>query len=226
MVVAARNFGRALGLNRWIASYVQGSGYETRYDNRFTSTLNEGDCVWDVGANIGYYTRFFSQRIGENGIVYAFEPSPVNFARLTESCEGLRNVKLMPFALGRENAKLSFQQGSDDLGATSRVTGSAGGGQLVEVRSAMSLITQGEVNPPNAIKIDVEGFELEVLEGLADTLASPNLRVFGIEVHFRVLNERGMGFAPQQIVKLLHKNGFMVKWPDSSHILATRYTLQ
>ena len=128
MVVVARNVGRTLGLNRWIASYFQGSGYETRYDNSFSSTLNLGDCVWDVGANIGYYTRLFSQRVGGNGSVFAFEPSPVNFARLTESCADLYNTTLIQFALGRENGKLSFQQGIDELGATSRVTGSAGGG--------------------------------------------------------------------------------------------------
>ncbi len=223
MVVVARNVGRTLGLNRWIASYFQGSGYETRYDNSFSSTLNLGDCVWDVGANIGYYTRLFSQRVGGNGSVFAFEPSPVNFARLTESCADLYNTTLIQFALGRENGKLSFQQGIDELGATSRVTGSAGGGgQMVDVRSAISLIAQGEVPPPNAIKIDVEGFEYEVLEGLADTLASSILHAIGIEVHFGVLNERGMAQAPQQIVELLHKNGFTVAWPDSSHILAIR----
>lgn len=75
---------------------------------------------------------------------------------------------------------------------------------------------------PNAIKIDVEGFEVEVLQGLGPHLAAPTLRVIGVEVHFGILKERGMADAPQRIERLLARNGFRVQWPDSSHLLALR----
>jgi predicted methyltransferase len=71
--VGIRNLGRALGLNRRIAARLYGRGYETRYDNAFTACLRQGDVVWDVGANVGYYTRLFVGRVGDTGQVVAFE---------------------------------------------------------------------------------------------------------------------------------------------------------
>ena len=223
LIVAARNVGRVLGLNKVIASYILGAGYEVKYDTGFSATLREEDCVWDVGANVGYYTLSFSERVGDKGKVFAFEPSPNNFARLLTACAGLRNVKLEHSGLGLEDGKLYFQQGMDDLGATSRVVEStAPGATVVDIRSGASLISSGQALSPNVVKIDVEGFEYEVLQGLGEHLSEPALRSIGIEVHFGILKSRGMAQAPSQIERLLQQHGFVVDWPDSSHILATR----
>jgi FkbM family methyltransferase len=222
LALMLRNIGRSLGLNRLIASYLLGAGYETRYDNNFSGALRPGDCVWDVGANVGYYTRLFSERAGQVGRVFAFEPSPVNFGRLTAVCASLGNVTLLHSGLGRADSKLRFQQGTDDLGATSRIVEEDFGGVLVDVRSGASVIDSGDALVPNAIKIDVEGFEYEVLEGLGDYIKKPDLRLIGIEVHFGILKDRGVPQVPEQIEELLHRNGFAVSWPDASHIIAVR----
>jgi Methyltransferase FkbM domain len=58
---------------------------------------------------------------------------------------------------------------------------------------------------PNAIKMDVEGYELEMLEGFGPTLASRAPRVVGVEVHFGILRDRGMQNAPRQIEALLQR---------------------
>jgi len=192
------------------------------YDNRFSGALRRGDCVWDVGANVGYYTKLFSERVGELGKVFAFEPSPVNFVRLTSACSAFGNVTLLPCGLGKADDKLRFQQGTDDLGATSRIVEIDSEGALVDIRSGMSLINGGEAPLPNAIKIDVEGFEYEVLEGLGEYIKKPEVRLIGVEVHFGILKERGISQMPQQIETLLKYNGFLVSWPDSSHIIAIR----
>lgn len=223
LVLVARNLGRALGLNRVIASYLLGSGYETKYDNAFSSILRPGDCVWDVGANVGYYTRSFAELVGHEGLVFAFEPSPANFARLKSACLNHPRVRMLNFGLGSEEAQLAFQQGTDDLGATSRVMDSTVAGTvLVDIRTGAGLISAGEALAPNAIKIDVEGFELEVLLGLGVHLSAPALHAIGVEVHFGILKSRGIADAPGQIERLLQQHGFSVSWPDASHILATR----
>src|SRR5205814_346310 len=129
-------------------------------------------------------------------------PSPTNFGRLATACSSLSNVKLLQCGLGRENSTMQFQQGADELGATSRIVAAASGIDI-EVRSAASLIAAQTVRRPNAVKIDVEGFELDVLEGFGGHLGSPDLRTVGIEVHFGILNERGMSDAPRQIEALL-----------------------
>ncbi len=224
LVLILRNVGRSLGLNRLLASYLLGAGYETRYDSSFSCALRPGDCVWDVGANVGYYTRIFSERAGQSGRVFAFEPSPANFGRLATACASLGNVVLLHSGLGREDGKLRFHQGDDDLGATSRIVEEDSEGVIVDVRSGASVIDGGDALVPNAIKVDVEGFEYEVLEGLGDYIKNPALRLIGIEVHFGILKERGVPHRPEQIEKMLDRNGFAVRWPDASHIIAVRST--
>ena len=223
LALGARNVGRKLGINSWIASFVLGEGYEKKYDESFSDELKAGSCVWDVGANVGYYTHAFAKRVGEKGVVFAFEPSPLNFIRLKEACVDKNNIKLFPVGLGRDNSKLCFQQGADDLGATSRVVDTLGQDQVeVDIRSGSHLIEHEHVTPPNAMKIDVEGFELEVLEGLGEYLGCSTLYALGIEIHFSILKERGMLQAPQQIEHLLERHGFVVRWVDTSHIIALR----
>ena len=184
--------------------------------------MRQGDCVWDVGANVGYYTRLFSERIGVQGHVYAFEPSPVNFTRLSSDCLALDNVTLLNCGLGNIDGQLHFQQGTDDLGATSRIVEAGSNTTIVDVRSGVSIINSDLAVVPNALKIDVEGFEYEVLEGLGEYTKNISLHLIGIEVHFGILKARGFAQAPKKIEQLLLTNGFSVSWPDSSHIIALR----
>ena len=134
----------------------------------------------------------------------------------------LCNVRLLQSGLGWDNGKLSFEQGGDDLGATSLFVESNDGAVMVDIRFGTSLISDGDALPPNACKIDVEGFEYEVLQVLGNHLSDRYLRSIGIEVHFGILKARGMPQAPNQIESLLSHHGFVVNWPDSSHIIATR----
>jgi hypothetical protein len=65
-------------------------------------------------------------------------------------------------------------------------------------------------------------FESEVLEGMAGLMQQAGLRAIGIEIHFSILKERGIRHGPKQIEKLLHNFKFLLKWPDSSHVVAVR----
>jgi FkbM family methyltransferase len=223
IILAARNVGRKLGLNDAIAAALGRDGYEARYDSAFAGEIVTGDCIWDVGANVGYYTRQFSAKAGSQGYVYAFEPSPANYAKLTAGCVDLTNVTTHQFALGRESSSLPFLQGADALGATSRIViGGTEAAVLVDVRTAASILAADLAKRPNAIKIDVEGFELEVLQGFGEMLTDQSLRAIGVEVHFAILQSRGVGDAPAWIERELTQSGFSVSWPDASHILAVR----
>lgn len=221
-VLFARKLGRTLGINRPLARFILGREYEENYDQEFAKQLRPGDCVWDVGANVGYYTRRFAERVGSEGRVFAFEPSPHNFARLQAECEALSNVTILNMGLGSEDSILAFEQGDDDLGATSRIVESGASGTTVEVRAGTSALAAGLASPPNVVKIDVEGFEYEVITGLGTVVRDPTLRALGIEVHFRILEERGDPGAPARIERDLRDAGFAVSWADPSHILAVR----
>jgi FkbM family methyltransferase len=220
--ISARNIGRALGVNRLLARFILGSEYEANYDKEFAKQIVSGDRVWDVGANVGYYTNLFADRVGPEGLVFAFEPSPHNFPRLEAACAERTNVQLFNMGLGDEDATLGFEQGADDLGATSRVVEPSEATISVAVRSGTNVLGERLAEAPNIVKIDVEGFEHEVIMGLGDRVRDPSLRAIGIEMHFRILQERGLAHAPSAIEGHLKEAGFDVVWADPSHLLAVR----
>ncbi|MEB3310869.1 MAG: FkbM family methyltransferase [Snowella sp.] len=75
---------------------------------------------------------------------------------------------------------------------------------------------------PNFIKIDVEGFEVEVLKGMREVLSSEKLHSIFIEVHFRLLKEAGNPYGSQTIIKILKDYNFKVKWIDFSHVMGIK----
>jgi FkbM family methyltransferase len=226
--IALRRLGRTAGLNRAIAVLLnRGEGYESRFRDTMLALVREGDCVWDVGANAGYYSKLFAQRVGQRGRVFAFEPDPRVLASLEQSVEILGNVTLVPVALADRDGTMRFRPGLDAVGATGQLIDadrpSAGTWIEVPVLRGDSVVAREMAAPPNVVKIDVEGFELEVLRGLATLLDRPSLRAIGVEVHFALLDRRGRQNAPREIERMLHSVGFFrCCWADYSHLVAVR----
>jgi FkbM family methyltransferase len=225
-VLLLRNLGRRLGLNPLIGSLLANKDYENRFQAAMLGLIRQGDVVWDVGANMGLYSKKFSAITGSAGKVFAYEPSPTNLQCLNTAVASLANVRVLPVALGKHEGFVILEQGDDPLGATSRIVDNADrrSERHVEIQllSGDRLVSSGAVAPPNVIKIDTEGFELDVLLGLRQTLQEKSLRVLCIEMHFGLLKERGLSNAPSDIEELLGSSGFAVAWPDASHIVATR----
>ena len=223
---ALRTFGRSMGLNPMIARLLSGNRYEDRFDRELCAALRPGDCVWDVGANVGHYTTLFSLRVGSAGKVVAFEPSPLNSQTLTKATHHMTNVQCMTIALGNAAGRLGFLQDPTGDGQTSRCLAKEEGAATptfaVIMRRGDDVVREDRSTAPNAIKIDVEGFELEVLEGLGDLLALPHLHTIGVEVHFAILEQRGSPGTPKAIEHLLATNNFKVSWVDHSHLIGKR----
>lgn len=218
-----RRLTRFLGLNSLIFRIIyRNNTYEQLYDNFFTSKLLPGFVVYDVGANVGHYSRIFSKTIMDVGEVYAFEPSLINFNKLSEATQTFNNISIFNIGIGNKKKKLFISQGSDSIGATSRMCETETSvGQWVDIDSIDNFVLTNKF--PNAIKIDVEGFELEVLEGAVDTLKSNKLKVVGIEIHTAILESMYKSGNPiKAIESILTSSGFEVRWIDFSHIVAFR----
>jgi len=213
---------RTVGINQLVARTLYGGAYESRLGTIMLSAVRPGDCVWDIGANIGFYTAQFADIVGATGSVQAFEPSPRNFAVLTDALDGRNNVAFHPIGLSDTVGEARFQQGEDDLGATSRIVQNhkSADDLIVSLRRGDDLV--GKVPPPNVMKIDVEGHELEVLEGFGSVLNRPELRDIFIEVHFELLEQKGSPTGPARIEDQLRQAGFSVSWIDPSHLRAKR----
>ena len=202
-----------------------GEEYEESFRRAMFRCIRTGDCIWDVGANIGYYSELFAAAVGPSGKVISFEPSrgcaTMLEARARDHAAGA-SWQIAPIALSDVDGEawLSVQAGE---AAPGNQLVSCDGPSAVAVRTARadSLLAVG-YSPPAVVKIDVEGFEGEVLDGMRSVLRLASLRAVCIEVHFRKLNERRKEREPARIVQLLRSHGFAVKWVDRSHLVAQR----
>jgi FkbM family methyltransferase len=214
-----RTVARVLSLGR------HREGYEQSFRSVMFGSIRPGDCVWDVGANIGFYSELFTTAVGPSGKVISFEPSRACVVLMEERLRdraASASWEVMPVALSDKDGEAWLSVEGGDT-APSNHLASRDEGATVVVRTARgdSLLTAG-CDAPAVVKIDVEGFEGEVLDGMGSALDLPSLRAVCVEVHFGTLNERGKPHEPTRIVRLLQDHAFTVKWVDRSHFIARR----
>lgn len=225
--IAIRNVTRKLGINNLLGQIFAGSSYEDKFGSAMLAEIREDDCVWDVGANVGLYSSQFAECLGGKGMVIAFEPVPACYSELKEQTKNLGLIFPVNAAMGADDGEITMVLDNEELAATHRVVSTDT--QLndsesctVTVRSGASVVEEHPEWFPNIIKIDVEGFEGAVFDGLSTMLADERLRCIGIEVHFGLLEERGESDKPKFFDKMLKQQGFNVRWTDSSHLVAVR----
>jgi FkbM family methyltransferase len=201
-------------------------GYEEPSSRALENSVKAGDVVWDIGANVGIYTELFCSWVGPEGHVVGFEPNPGPIAQIKDRLPDCSWLTLENVALGARNeiSTLIVEKGYTQSGHIRHSSETEDSGKSV---IPIQLTTGDQVcqrlgRVPNVIKIDVEGFEEEVLLGLDNTLLSPILRAVMVEVHFSALESRGQATAPVRIEKFLKNKGFRVRWVDPGHILAYR----
>ncbi len=224
LFLRVRTIGQRLGVLRPVVRLYRRlirPKYEESFDKMMLKEIRPGDTVWDVGANTGYFTRGFAQIVGDTGSVIAFEPAPIPLEIARKETDGLPNVSLESLALGAEDGFADFFL-EENTSTNSLFMKGTGLPTTVQVVAGDSYVSDHGGATPSSIKIDVEGFELEVLQGLDRTLSDPKLRAVFAEIHFQILRERGVPENPGKIVDLLRSKGFSVSWTDPSHLVAKR----
>jgi FkbM family methyltransferase len=174
---------------RWIVGagvhgYWLGS-YEWHKRERFQAAVVPGSVVYDVGAHVGFYTLLAAKLVGPTGRVFAFEPVPrnVKYLRAHLSLNGIPNAEIWPVAVAERSGVVCFDTGPNSQMGRISQTGSA---SLPCVRLD-DLVEQSQVPPPDLIKMDVEGGELDALRGAHRLLASVHPTLF-VATHGRDLH--------------------------------------
>lgn len=125
-------------LQRRLAALRNRMGHEKRGSKAILNAIRPGDCVWDVGSNVGFYTRQFLSRVGPSGRVVAFEPVPANAERLVPLAPEPR-LTVIEAALAASEGQQPFVV-SGESGDTSCI-GDAPSGFTVRVARGDSLLT-------------------------------------------------------------------------------------
>jgi FkbM family methyltransferase len=148
--------------------------WEPQVEAMIADCLRIGDTFIDVGANIGYFTLFGAKRVGESGHVVAVEASSSTFERLRGNVE--RNaasgiVRLIHAAAADREFTVALHPGPEDnSGMASMIRDSGGHHETVVAKPLPDLLTEDEIESARLIKIDVEGAESMVIEGMRPIL--------------------------------------------------------
>ena len=184
--------------------------YEPNQTEIVKKYVHEGDIVIDIGAHVGYYTLLMAQLVGENGKVYSFEPDPVNFQLLKKSVEinGFENVVLIQKAVSNITDKVKLFLGDNDS-AINRIYDAKLGDakESIDVESIrIDEYFKENDELVNFIKIDSEGSEVKIINGMKQFL-SRNQELVMMTEFFPFLIKKS-GDEPNQYLKSLEKFGF------------------
>ncbi|MCP3730811.1 FkbM family methyltransferase [Sphingomonas sp. MG17] len=170
--------------------------------------LRKGDCALDIGANLGVVAVRMAQMVGSSGRVHAFEPSPMAVKYLTETLSRNPELKisLHQYALGAVESSLRLSVPHGNSGMASFVWQfDQGSAETVEVsvKKLDNIIENIGIKKLSFVKIDVEGFEGEVLRGAISMLRHVRPACIVFEE-----NQKKEG-TPESI-KILLENGYRV----------------
>lgn len=154
------------------SAFYMGRWYEADTQSVLLTLLRVGDVFIDIGANVGMATLTGARAIGGSGRVIAFEPNPEVVRIFAESVRRNRldNITLHVAAFGPKAGRLPFFVPSSNHGEGSLgVDFGRRSGRTIEVKM-VGPEALADLTSCRMIKIDVEGFEVSVLEGLADLI--------------------------------------------------------
>jgi FkbM family methyltransferase len=208
-----------------------GAGGEQQVVTQVMSFLRSADVVFDIGANVGLYTVLLSKRVGDAGQVIAFEPEPHTFDHLMANLQlnERKNVRCFRKALGERTGQASLFTGSV-IGGGSLVHSQGGGHgeEAVEIAQGDELVAAEKLPTPRVVKIDVEGYEHAVIQGLRHTLSEPGCKMLCCEIHPSMLPA---GVTPEAVLSLVDSMGFkhiqqFPRWDKTFHIVARKAAME
>lgn len=193
--------------------------------------VQPGHTALDLGAHVGYYTRLLSKRVGRSGRVVAFEPHPRQFELLVANLRGTDNVELVRKAAGSSAGTATL---FDDLPETAsaslaprdsraswcathvqgrelapRLTGGfVPRHYVVETVTVDAYLAAAGIDRVDFLKIDVEGAEAAVLEGMDRTINRSRRMAMVVELNPETLSS--FHRTPQDLLQRLRGYGFAI----------------
>jgi len=205
--------GSARGLRWTVGASIHGcwlGTYEKTKQNRFAACLRPNDVIYDLGAQAGFYSLLASRLVGQQGMVYAFEPLPRNVRFLQQHIElnAATNIRAFELAISSTDGIGLFEDGPSPLqgGLSER------GQRAVRVAQLDTLVSECQLRPPNVIKIDIEG------GGLQACLGAKNL----LEIHKPLVFLAIDADSDYECCDFLRTLGYRIEEFERNEIVATR----
>jgi len=188
----------------WYDVDCVGNSNEMKFIKQYM--IKAGDLIFDCGAHQGYTSLMFSNWTGARGKVHSFEPHPGNFDILCENIRLNNSLNIFPYnvALGNQDG-ICYMSPKSNSKVVNRENG---------VQTKMIHLDHYVDFKPNFIKIDVEGFEMKVLQGASKILSAGHTR-FSIEIHPKEMKKYQS--TVDDLLSLIKIFGFecFIQWTDN-----------
>ena len=182
-----------------ICKFIRQSGRLDHDQNllpRILPHLKKGDVVIDAGGLVGDHTITYARAVGQNGKVYAFEPSADSFKCLQYNMRDFANTICLQVGLGSEPKRVDMILVEGNEGMNYMASGDS-----VEIVTLDSM----SLDRVNFIKIDVEGYELDILKGATETIKKFKPKML-IEINQMALER--MNLKREDIFQFLDEHGY------------------
>jgi FkbM family methyltransferase len=178
----------------------------------------EGEMVFDLGANCGLSVYYLSQCVGDSGKVYAFEPDPINYGVLQRNIarHKLTNVIPLQKAISAQSGQLKFYS-EGTIGSVLAHQSSRPTIGTVEVVEALTLADAcAQYGVPSFIKMDIEGAEIEAIGGSQDFL-----RTHAIQFALDTQHYKNGELTAATVEKLFRECGYEVMSSNETGAMTT-----
>jgi len=219
--------------NPYTWDLIEGREHEDNVKKTFRNNINEGDTIIDVGANMGEFSLIAAEKVGRKGKVISIEPlkQAVSWLEKNYTLNGFSNYEILEKAVGKNKGTKTLYKRSESSKA-GRLDPDISNKKLVNTGEVIvdtidDIISSRNINKVEILKIDVEGFEYEVLCGCKNSFKENKIKKIICEIHPWFLKKKGLD--KNSIYAFLKENGFSISVLDSSeerpHILATLSTI-
>ncbi len=187
---------------------IMGHGYSLV----ISSLVQPGDCVIDVGANVGHFSAVCSQFTGNDGTIHAIEANPSLFDRLLETTSEVPSgpIHVQHAAVWRSSGMLSFNIAAESSGWSSIIPNDTfQTAYTVEVVSITldEFVEREQIERVRMLKLDIEGAETDALLGGSKLLASGNLDYVLVEADpYRL---KAYGHTGRELAELMERKGYL-----------------
>jgi FkbM family methyltransferase len=195
--------------------------HEVKVKQWITSELKDGMVFFDIGANVGYYTLLGARCVGSSGKVVALEPNPIVAAILRRNTHinSMKNVEIVQGAASRACGNMRLGR----AGSSSYSSGLYCENPVdwIEVRgySLDALASELQIPAVDLVKLDVEGAEVETIEGMTKILDVDRPKVLmELHSHFGTVDAH-------PAVQKLKNAGYTIQSISENHVIGNPTTI-
>jgi FkbM family methyltransferase len=198
-----------LDLGDFIQRQIYMGTFERQETQALSRYLRPGMTFADVGANVGYFTALAANRCGAGGRVFAFEPSPYAFSRLSSMIfnNGLLQCKPLQLGLSSTSGISNLYLGCNSRNHTPTMVPHENSNAIsISINTLDNIAERFAIDIIDCMKLDVEGHEIEILKGSKCLLEGKRIRAILCEFNDAWLEKTGE--TSQSLEFLLACTGF------------------